>query len=124
MARKKAKATPATTITANRENVAAPVIETFDEDDLAREWEEREQALRLATREQAVRRQIEGGEDLGLSDRMMRYRRAAWCPDCRARPVVCMMSRKDYSKFRCRQCGLVWEIKGGKAGEINFAGGR
>ena len=47
-----------------------------------------------------------------LSDRMMRYRQTGTCPKegCRARPVVCLMLRPGYAKFRCRVCGHIWEI--------------
>jgi len=45
-----------------------------------------------------------------IQDRMMRYRRSAPCPECGARPVVCMMKRQNYAAFRCRQCGHRWEV--------------
>ena len=44
-----------------------------------------------------------------LDDRMMRYRQIGRCPECGARPVVCLMLRPPYAKFRCRVCEHVWE---------------
>jgi transcription elongation factor Elf1 len=39
-------------------------------------------------------------------DRMMRYQRNPRCPACDAHPVVCTMRRRQYTAFRCRQCGF------------------
>jgi len=43
-------------------------------------------------------------------DRMMRYGRNPRCPKCDAHPVICMVRRPRYKKFRCRVCGHRWEV--------------
>ena len=44
-------------------------------------------------------------------NRMMRYGRNPVCPKCDAHPVICMMRRPKYMKFRCRVCGYgPWEV--------------
>ncbi len=45
-----------------------------------------------------------------IQDRMMRYYKPRTCPHCKATPVVTMMKRGGYALYRCRICGLKWEI--------------
>ena len=45
------------------------------------------------------------------NDRMKRYMKQEACPECKAFPVVCVMKRPGYTKFRCRECGHRWETK-------------
>ncbi len=45
-----------------------------------------------------------------IEDRMLHYRRSQGCPECKALPVVCMQKKGDYAAYRCRSCGLRWEV--------------
>lgn len=45
-----------------------------------------------------------------LEDRVMRHQRNPVCPSCGTHPVICMMRRPGYKKFRCRACGHQWEV--------------
>ena len=41
---------------------------------------------------------------------MMRYGRNPKCPRCNAYPLVCMMRRPGYKKYRCRACEYQFEV--------------
>ena len=45
------------------------------------------------------------------TNRMAVYRKRPPCPTCQSFPVVCMMRRPGYEKYRCRVCGARWEVK-------------
>jgi len=93
-------------------------VEAEEDKVLGKEWEERQEQLKKDNDErlERIRKKKEEkrkADELRMAqynDRMLRYRRNAPCPECQAHPVVCMMRRPGYSKFRCRQCGHVWEI--------------
>ena len=39
-------------------------------------------------------------------------RKNAVCPECNAFPTITKIRRKNYELRRCRECGLIFEIKG------------
>lgn len=42
-----------------------------------------------------------------ISDRMLRRARPS-CPECDAFPPVCTQKIRDYTGYRCRNCGHRW----------------
>ena len=43
-------------------------------------------------------------------NRVLRYRMNPRCPSCDTHPTVCMLRRKNYGLFKCRDCGHRFEI--------------
>jgi len=84
-------------------------IENFllSDEDLEAEWNRRLKELEERNRQFALKT-----TQAHTPDRMIRYSRNPGCPECGAHPVVCMMRRPGYRKFRCRVCGYVFEDEG------------
>jgi len=97
----KKKPAPEPNIQANKEATLP------SDEDLETEWNRRLKEVEERNRQFALKT-----TQAHTSDRMIRYSRNPGCPECGIHPVVCMMRRPGYRKFRCRSCGYVFEDGG------------